>query len=163
MSFDHKPENPIESARIQLAGGYVAGNRVNGDLAVSRALGDFSFKDRIDLPVNEQKVIAVPDIVVMNQYAELDEFIIVATDGLFDVYRNEELVCDVRERLISGRYTFEDGSVNLVEIAQNLCGDAIFRRGSKDNVSISIILLPGAKIGEYIKKEEIIPTPLVES
>ena len=44
LSFDHKPANEAESARIFGAGGSVMMNRVNGDLAVSRALGDFPYK-----------------------------------------------------------------------------------------------------------------------
>eukprot|EP00658_Telonema_sp_P-2_P016450 TRINITY_DN16388_c0_g1_i5.p1 TRINITY_DN16388_c0_g1~~TRINITY_DN16388_c0_g1_i5.p1 ORF type:complete len:100 (-),score=31.69 TRINITY_DN16388_c0_g1_i5:104-403(-) len=41
MSFDHKPTNAGEQKRIEDAGGSVTLGRVNGDLAVSRALGDF--------------------------------------------------------------------------------------------------------------------------
>ena len=44
LSFDHKPEDEEETLRIRTAGGYVAGGRVEGDLAVSRGLGDFRFK-----------------------------------------------------------------------------------------------------------------------
>lgn len=43
-TFDHKPVNPIEKDRIQRAGGSVMIQRVNGSLAVSRALGDFQYK-----------------------------------------------------------------------------------------------------------------------
>jgi serine/threonine protein phosphatase PrpC len=46
LSKDHKPENPMERRRIELAGGFVADNRVNGELAMSRALGDFQYKQR---------------------------------------------------------------------------------------------------------------------
>ncbi|CAI9715235.1 protein phosphatase 1B isoform X4 [Octopus vulgaris] len=41
---DHKPVNPIQKERIQHAGGDVMIQRVNGSLAVSRALGDFEYK-----------------------------------------------------------------------------------------------------------------------
>lgn len=45
LSYDHKPEDEDEERRIREAGGYVSGGRVEGDLAVSRGLGDFRFKD----------------------------------------------------------------------------------------------------------------------
>lgn len=41
---DHKPVNPAEKDRIQRAGGSVMIQRVNGSLAVSRALGDYQYK-----------------------------------------------------------------------------------------------------------------------
>jgi protein phosphatase 2C family protein 2/3 len=44
LSTDHKPNDPAERERIESAGGFVEFNRVNGNLALSRALGDFLFK-----------------------------------------------------------------------------------------------------------------------
>ena len=44
-TVDHKPSSVDETARIEAAGGTVVGNRVNGLLGVSRALGDFEMKD----------------------------------------------------------------------------------------------------------------------
>lgn len=44
MSCDHKPEDEIETKRIETAGGHVtAEGRVNGGLNLSRAIGMFSF------------------------------------------------------------------------------------------------------------------------
>ena len=40
LSFDHKPEDEIELNRITKAGGMVSYGRVNGNLNLSRALGD---------------------------------------------------------------------------------------------------------------------------
>lgn len=45
LSYDHKPDDEEEERRVREAGGYVSGGRVEGDLAVSRGLGDFRFKD----------------------------------------------------------------------------------------------------------------------
>lgn len=44
LSIDHKPENVEERRRIYAAKGFVEDNRVNGMLALSRALGDFEYK-----------------------------------------------------------------------------------------------------------------------
>ena len=44
LSHDHKPYNQGEKERIEAAGSTVKFNRVNGDLAVSRALGDYVYK-----------------------------------------------------------------------------------------------------------------------
>ncbi|KAL9187295.1 hypothetical protein ACHAXT_001398 [Thalassiosira profunda] len=45
LSYDHKPDDEDEERRIREAGGYVSGGRVEGDLAVSRGLGDYRFKE----------------------------------------------------------------------------------------------------------------------
>ena len=49
LSVDHKPDDPQEKARIEGASGFVEENRVNGQLGLSRALGDFDFKKNIML------------------------------------------------------------------------------------------------------------------
>jgi protein phosphatase 1G len=44
LSQDHKPDDPEERKRIYNANGFVEDGRVNGALALSRALGDFEYK-----------------------------------------------------------------------------------------------------------------------
>jgi len=45
MSEDHKPDNEVERLRISKAGGFVTDGRVNGNLNLSRALGDLEYKN----------------------------------------------------------------------------------------------------------------------
>ena len=54
LSVDHKPADEAERKRIEAAGGFVEFNRVNGNLALSRALGDFAFKGNSELPADQQ-------------------------------------------------------------------------------------------------------------
>lgn len=56
MSHDHKPAREEEWKRIFAAGGFVKNNRVNGKLALSRALGDFCFKENDGIEPEEQIV-----------------------------------------------------------------------------------------------------------
>ena len=45
LSFDHKPDNQGELKRVQAAGGFVEDGRVKGVIAVSRAIGDWEYKN----------------------------------------------------------------------------------------------------------------------
>lgn len=69
-----------EKARITAAGGFVDFGRVNGNLALSRALGDFEFKKSHQLAPEQQIVTAYPDVTI-HDISEDDEFVVVACDG----------------------------------------------------------------------------------
>jgi len=96
LSYDHKPTNKEEKARIQESGGFVEFGRVNGSLALSRAFGDVGYKNNSSMPQERQAVIALPDIIRQKvQLSKIDgfEFVLVACDGVWDVMSNEE-ACD---------------------------------------------------------------------
>jgi serine/threonine protein phosphatase PrpC len=69
-----------EKARIQAAGGFVDFGRVNGNLALSRAIGDFEFKKSAELPPEQQIVTAFPDVEI-HDISQDDEFLVIACDG----------------------------------------------------------------------------------
>ena len=52
----HIPQLQTEKTRIEKANGFVEDKRVNGTLAVARAMGDFSFKQEKTLSAEEQQV-----------------------------------------------------------------------------------------------------------
>ncbi|KAL3085169.1 hypothetical protein niasHS_010238 [Heterodera schachtii] len=101
LSTDHKPNNEEESRRIFAAGGYVEFGRVNGNLALSRAFGDFGFKQNNSKSAQEQIVTACPEVEINAITAE-HEFILLACDGIWDVIGNQEAVNFCRERLYRG-------------------------------------------------------------
>ena len=80
MSFDHKPMDEVEMKRIKNAGGFVNQfGRVNGNLNLSRSIGDLKYKQVPNISPADQMITAEPDIksVTLN---ENDEFIILACD-----------------------------------------------------------------------------------
>lgn len=98
LSRDHKPNVPEEQRRIMAGGGWVEFNRVNGNLALSRALGDFNFKRNKARKPEDQIVTAFPEVSVYNMSNEL-EFLVLACDGIWDVLTNSEVVEFCRKRI----------------------------------------------------------------
>jgi protein phosphatase PTC1 len=73
LSYDHKGSDENEGRRVASAGGLILNNRVNGVLAVTRALGDAYMKDLVTgHPYTTETVIQ----------ADQDEFLILACDGV---------------------------------------------------------------------------------
>jgi len=134
LSVDHKPYVTTEQTRIERAGGYVWNRRVNGILALSRAIGDFMFKSNSQIPWEEQAVTAAPEVRSIKLDRAKDEFLIVACDGIWDVVSNEEAVEFVRQRIKQ--------SVPLVDICNALMHHCLsphpFGLGC-DNMSVIIV------------------------
>ncbi|KAB5568523.1 hypothetical protein DKX38_002316 [Salix brachista] len=118
LSIDHKPDRSDERQRIEEAGGFIvwAGTwRVGGVLAVSRAFGDKLLKPY---------VVAEPEI----QEEEINgvEFIIVASDGLWNVLSNKDAVA-----LVQDITDAEAASRKLIQEAYAL--------GSTDNITCVVV------------------------
>ncbi|RDA93577.1 hypothetical protein CP533_6164, partial [Ophiocordyceps camponoti-saundersi (nom. inval.)] len=95
LSQDHKPQLEGEKNRITAAGGFVDFGRVNGNLALSRAIGDFEFKKTAELPPESQIVTAFPDVETHDLTPE-DEFLVLACDGIWDCQSSQAVVEFVR-------------------------------------------------------------------
>ncbi|KRY37075.1 Protein phosphatase 1B [Trichinella spiralis] len=146
---DHKPYLPKERCRIVNAGGSVMIDRVNGSLAVSRALGDYEYKNVDGLNACEQLVSPEPDLYVIertNDGDEQEQFLLLACDGVFDVMTNQELCDFILSRLRV--------SHNL-EIICNEILDSCLSKDSRDNMSVVLVAFPGApKICEKALERE---------
>jgi len=92
-TVDHKPDDPEETRRIKASGGFVSLPpqtyipRVNGQLALSRAFGDFQLKMAKKKEQHEQAVITDPDITIFDR--QDISHIVVASDGVYDGLEND--------------------------------------------------------------------------
>jgi protein phosphatase 2C family protein 2/3 len=62
---------------------------VDGNLALSRAFGDYQYKDQRNKNPDQQAVTAHPEIISYSR-SRNDEFLMVACDGIWDCLSNEE-------------------------------------------------------------------------
>jgi serine/threonine protein phosphatase PrpC len=119
LTIDHKPSLPEERSRIEKSGGYVTGYgtpRVQGVLAVSRALGDASLKPFVS---SEPRI-------VEGRLAKENDFVILACDGVWDVLVPQDVIEIARS------------AENPQEAAQQI-KDKALNYGSTDNISVIVI------------------------
>ncbi len=123
MTRDHRTDDPDEVRRIEESGGFVFKGRVLGILAVTRSLGDHCMKEYvIAKPYTSEK-----NVVIASE--EDTSFIILACDGLWDVFKDQEAVdfvlARIHEREVVAKYLVEEA----------------LKRGSTDNITVSVAFL----------------------
>ncbi|KAI3667760.1 hypothetical protein L6452_42829 [Arctium lappa] len=125
LTSDHRPSRQDEKLRIESLGGYVDSSRgvcrVLGSLAVSRGIGDRSLKQWITSEPETKMLKIVPEF----------EFLIMASDGLWDKVSNQEAVDIARPLCASAEAV--SACKKLVELSVS--------RGSVDDVSVMIVQL----------------------
>ncbi|KAI1727320.1 protein phosphatase 2C domain-containing protein [Ditylenchus destructor] len=140
ITIDHSPIHFNERMRIQKAGGIVKDGRVMGVLEVSRSIGDGQYKSH--------GVTCLPDIKKLTLTTE-DLFIILACDGLWKCFSNEEAIKFALAKYQSihpkndketTQNTDEWMRNAWTKIADDMTADAILR-GCGDNVSVVIVVL----------------------
>lgn len=138
LSFDHKPTNESEKARICAAGGYIDFGRVNGNLALSRALGDFEFKKNSALGPEQQIITADPDV-TCHEITEDDEFLVLACDGIWDCLTSQQVIDIVRYEISQRK---ELGEITEMICDHCLAPDTSSRIGiGCDNMTVLIVAI----------------------
>lgn len=137
LTRDHKPSDERERARIQAMGEEVEWDpygqlyRVR-DLSLSRAIGDFFAKPAVSSEAEIQNF-PVSD--------EEDEFVVLASDGLWDVMSSQEVVDYIHQSLRgSGQDNEEYIDIQESKIARRVANEAL-ERGSADNVCVLVLWL----------------------
>jgi serine/threonine protein phosphatase PrpC len=129
--------------RITNSGGFVNQfGRVNGNLNLSRSIGDLKYKQVPGIHPSEQMITAEPDI-LSTTLKPGDEFIVLGCDGIWDCLTNEECVKYVHDR-IDSKHPLEIGKEMLDEIVS---ADPRASQGiGGDNMTIMIIdLIPKSR------------------
>ena len=142
LTRDHKADDAQEVQRVKAAGATIMNNRLEGYLAVTRSFGDLALKVFASEEVQQgltfptevrDALITTPEM----QFADLcyeDEFVVLASDGLWDVMSSQQAVNFVNSQLRNGSSPAETGQ-SLIEIA--------IQAGSTDNVSAVIVVVGG--------------------
>lgn len=122
LSRDHVATDPSEKARVEARGGFVSmSGRVQGRLMVSRAIGDRPVK---------RYVSSTPDVTTTTISVK-DDFIILASDGLWDVISSQEAASLVRS------------TVRVPDLAAKRLALKAIELGSDDNVSVIVAFFGG--------------------
>lgn len=97
LTIDHKASLAEEAKRIREAGGFIGRNkRVNGVLAISRALGDHMLKN-CGGGLND--VVSAEPFCSETELTSDDSYILLACDGLFDVCSDQEAIDFLEEKV----------------------------------------------------------------
>ena len=136
LSLDHKPNLLVERNRIEQMGGVLELEKGDdpriGGMSVSKSFGD----------LDNKYISQIPDVF---DYTLTDEkFIILACDGVWDVFINQDITDYVLERMkefeLKGKKIQEMKGRSENNIAQKVAEEAI-KKGSQDNISIMIIFI----------------------
>ena len=119
LTYDDRVSDPKERERIIRQGGVIFDERIYGQLMLSRCFGDWGIK--------KYGVIVSPHVAKIELSSD-DLFLIIATDGVWDVLSDEEII------------NLTSSNSNSLEISKNIIVEAL-RRNSDDNISCFVVSL----------------------
>lgn len=140
LSTDHKPSLPKEKDRIYKAGGQIINNRVMGKLNFTRSIGDFEYKNNNSILPREQ-IISVSPSIKVEPLSGNEDFLILASDGVFDLISCQECVDFIQSILSQG----ESGQVAAEKLLDScLAKDISSHQGlGCDNMSVILVQFKG--------------------
>ncbi|XVE98461.1 hypothetical protein REPUB_Repub03eG0108700 [Reevesia pubescens] len=129
MSKDHRPCCMKEKRRIESLGGFIDDGYLNGQLGVTRALGDWHLEGMKEMGERIGPLSAEPELKMITLSKE-DEFLIIGSDGIWDVFTSQNAIDFARRRLQ------EHNDVKLC--CKEIVEEAI-KRGSTDNLTVVLV------------------------
>ena len=102
-----------------------------GILATSRALGDYILKDK-------KFITAEPDVISFDLSEHQPQFIILASDGLWDTFSNEDAVKFVKDSIVALKK--KGRTENLAHEAARLLTLEAYKRLSLDNITVVVVI-----------------------
>ncbi|MBA0661525.1 hypothetical protein Goklo_005812 [Gossypium klotzschianum] len=129
MSKDHRPCCMKERRRIEALGGFVDDGYLNGQLGVTRALGDWHIEGMKETGERIGPLSAEPELKMITLTKE-DEFLIIGSDGIWDVFTSQNAIDFTRRRLQ------EHNDVKLC--CKEIVEEAI-KRGATDNLTVVVV------------------------
>jgi len=149
LTKDHVASDPGERKLVMEKGGFVSASggidRVNGTLAITRSIGDVGLAPLLS---REPHVLSftheeIRELCGSNQQQGMPCFVVLASDGLWDVMSNQEVVDMVGVVIASydatDRVSWNNGGA-FQEAAEVLAVDA-YIRGSNDNIGVCVVAL----------------------
>ncbi|KAF8704220.1 hypothetical protein HU200_031717 [Digitaria exilis] len=137
LSTDFKPSLPGERERIENAGRTVSapagrGNieRIDGEIAISRAIGDLAYKNVEGLSAEQQAITAYPEVRT-EAITHDDQFLIIACDGIWDCLSSQQAVTFVNMYLNS--------NVGLSVICEALLQHCVSVPSGRDNMTVMLV------------------------
>eukprot|EP00210_Caulerpa_lentillifera_P004524 g4317.t1 len=134
LTREHSPASTAEEKRISELGGYVLTlgradvPRVMGVLSMTRSIGDFGLKPFI---------IPNPETTILRRSVR-DEFIVLASDGLWGVLNNSE-VCDLVNKCFECVESKGLSRHNASKLATHFLIKTAMDHGSSDNITVFVI------------------------
>jgi len=155
MSKDHKPRNRDERSRIEAAGGWVTSEgRIEGNLNLSRALGDFYYKRTRKQGTPETQMISgVPEVRSRDLHSR-DRFLLLGCDGVWETRRGSQATIDALRRFLPA-----DPKTKLSVALSKLLDDGLAKDESEglgmDNMTALLLRLPLQGAGTASKKPRV--------